>query len=45
MSATRRRVVFAAFAVLILFSIVREWSVPAACARAVFSLAVSNGGR
>jgi hypothetical protein len=38
----RQRIVFAFFAALILLSMLRDWSAPAACARALFLTAVSN---
>lgn len=40
--AARQGIVFAVFAGLILLSLLREWSAPAACARALFLPAVSS---
>ncbi|HLZ43290.1 MAG TPA: hypothetical protein VKQ11_20145 [Candidatus Sulfotelmatobacter sp.] len=37
-----QRLIFGIFAGLILLSMVREWSIPAACARVVFVPAVSQ---
>lgn len=41
-SVRQPRLIFAIFAAVILFSMVREWSAPVACARAVLVPAVSN---